>query len=120
MKYALLIYDQQQYWNTWSEDERSQILAEYQAFTDRVKSKGIFCAAEPLQPIAEARTLRRQDSGELLETDGPFAETREQLAGFYLLECENLDEAIELAAEIPAARFGTIEVRPAIELEVSQ
>ncbi len=118
MNYALLIYDQEQYWDTWSEEERATILAEYQAFTEKVKSTGAYLSAEPLRRVETARTMRRRE-GNLLQTDGPFAETKEQLAGFYLLECENLDEAIEYAAEIPAARFGTIEIRPAIDLEAT-
>lgn len=115
MKYALLIYDEEQWSKTMTESERQKVLTDYYAFTKEVTEAGILVAAEPLEPVATATTIRKRNN-QVLKTDGPFAETKEQLAGFYLLECSNLDEAIEYAAKIPSAKFGTIEVRPAIDL----
>ena len=83
----------------------------YQAFTEEVTKKGINKGGEALEPIAAATTVRVRD-GKTTTTDGPFAETKEQLGGFYLLDCTNLDEAIEFAAKIPSATHGSIEVRP--------
>ncbi len=85
--------------------------AAYAAFTAEVRSRGLYEAGEALQPSSTATTVRVRD-GRVETTDGPFAETKEVLGGFYLLDCRDLDEAIELAAKIPAARIGSIEVRP--------
>ena len=116
MKYALLIYDQEQYWTDMDQSERERVMAGYTAFTEEIQNKKVMVGAEALQPVRTAKTWRKRE-GKLLKTDGPFAETKELLAGFYLLDCESLDEALEYAAKIPAAKFGTIEVRPAIDLE---
>ncbi|HZM73429.1 MAG TPA: YciI family protein [Candidatus Polarisedimenticolia bacterium] len=92
-----------------------QQLAEYDAFTKETRDRGLMLAGEALQPTETATSVRVRD-GSTLVTDGPFAETKEALGGFYLLECKDLDEAIELAAKIPGARQGTIEVRPIWQL----
>jgi len=92
-----------------------QQLAEYDAFTKEARDRGLMLAGEALQPTETATSVRVRD-GSTLVTDGPFAETKEALGGFYLLECKDLDEAIELAAKIPGARQGTIEVRPIWQL----
>lgn len=87
------------------------IMAEYNAFTRETRDRGQFVAGEALEPTVTATSVRVRD-GRTVVTDGPFAETKEALGGFYLLECKDLDEAIEMAAKIPAARDGTVEVRP--------
>lgn len=111
MQYLLLIYDEEKTWAAMSEAERQATFAEYGAFTREVRASGHFKAGEALQPISTATSVRVR-AGKVLSTDGPFAETREQLGGFYLIEAKNLDEAVAIAARIPSARFGTIEVRP--------
>jgi len=115
MKYMLLIYDEEQVWAKLPEAERKQIYAEYGQFSQQVKSTGQYVTGAQLQPIAAATSVRVRNGKRLL-TDGPFAETREQLGGYYLVEAKNLDEAISLAERIPSARFGTIEVRPLVEV----
>lgn len=111
MQYLLLIYDEEKTWESMSEAERQATFAEYGTFTREVRESGHFKAGEALQPVSTATSVRVRD-GKVLSTDGPFAETREQLGGFYLIEAKNLDEAVAIAARIPSARFGTIEVRP--------
>jgi hypothetical protein len=110
MKYALLIYGSDEEWASRSDEERAAIYQEYAALSDE---PGVFGGAE-LQPAAVATTVRRRDN-ETLTTDGPFAETKEVLGGMYLLEADNLDDAIAFATRIPAARHGSIEVRPLVE-----
>ena len=88
-----------------------KMLAEYQAFTQAIVQSGNFKAGDRLQPTTTATTVRVRD-GKVLTTDGPFAETREQLGGYYLIEAKDLNAAIEIAARIPSARIGSIEVRP--------
>jgi hypothetical protein len=111
MKYLLLIYNAETNWTSRSEAERAKIFDEYMAYTNRIHGSGNYIAGEALQPIATATTVRTRD-GKTVTTDGPFAETREQLGGFYMVEAKDLDEAIELAKGIPAVRQGCIEVRP--------
>ena len=115
MQYMLLIYDDEQQWQLMSEGERKAIMQEYFAYTTSVREKGQFVDGAPLQPTTTATSVRVRN-GETLVTDGPFAETKEQLGGFYLVEAESVDEAIELASRIPSARLGTIEVRPVMEI----
>jgi hypothetical protein len=115
MKYMLLIYDSEQDWLNLSEAEHQQIYGEYRQFTEQIQASGQFLAGSQLQPISTATSVRLRDGKELV-TDGPFAETREQLAGYYLIEAKDLDEATAIAARIPSARFGTIEVRPVVEM----
>jgi hypothetical protein len=116
MHYALLIYANEQDWANQSEEESQAQYQEYMAFTKDVVDRGIQKAGEALQPTATATTVRVRD-GETLTTDGPFAETKEQLGGFYIVECKDLDEAIEVAARIPDVRRGSIEVRPVMEFD---
>jgi hypothetical protein len=114
MRYLLLIYTQEIDEQP-PEDVANASHAAYAAFTADVKARGLFQAGEALAPTSTATTVRLVD-GEVIATDGPFAETKEALGGFYLIEARDLDEAIEIAAKIPAAAFGSIEVRPIWEL----
>jgi hypothetical protein len=114
MKYMLLIYHDEQSWNGISEAERQQIYGEYRKLREELLSKGQFVTGSQLQPITTATSVRVRDGKELV-TDGPFAETHEQLGGYFLVEAKNLDEATSIAARIPSARTGTIEVRPLVE-----
>ena len=111
MKYLLLIYENEKAFEAISEAEQGKIFQEYMDYTNGIKKAGNYIAGEALQPISTATTVRVKN-GKTLTTDGPFAETREQLGGFYLVEAKDLDEAIKLAAGIPDARAGSIEVRP--------
>lgn len=110
MQYLLLIYENEAKAPT-SDEEMGKIIAEYQAFTESIKKAGSFLGGEALQPVSTATTVRVRD-GKTTMTDGPFAETNEQLGGYYLVEAKDLDEAVAIAARIPAARGGSIEVRP--------
>jgi len=111
MKYLLLIYDNEANRAGMSEAEQGKIFQEYMDYTSQIRKSGNYIAGEALQPTATATTVRVKN-GKTLTTDGPFAETREQLGGFYLVEAKDLDQAISLAARIPSARMGSIEVRP--------
>ena len=117
MKYALLIYASEQDWTSQTEEESQAQFQEYMAFTKDIVDRGIYKGGEALQQIATATTVRVRD-GETLTTDGPFAETKEQLGGFYLVEAKDLDEAIEIATRIPDVRRGSIEVRPIMEMDM--
>ena len=114
MRYLLLIYTQETD-ETPPDDVAAASHAAYAAFTRDVRERGILQAGEALTPTSTATTVRLVD-GQVVATDGPFAETKEALGGFYLIEARDLDEAIEIAAKIPAAAFGAIEVRPIWEL----
>ncbi|HEU4559609.1 MAG TPA: YciI family protein [Longimicrobium sp.] len=114
MKYLCLIYDDENAWATLPQDESDAIMGEYFAFTNGIQESGQYVAGEALQPTSTATTLRIRN-GKLSTTDGPFAETKEQLGGFYLIEARDLNEAIQVAAKIPSARFGSIEVRPVVD-----
>lgn len=111
MKYLLLIYTNEAQDGKATPAEMQAVMGAYYAFTNEVKDKGVYVAGEALQPIATATTVRVRD-GKALTTDGPFAETREQLGGFYMVDCKNLDEAIDYAGKIPGAKHGSVEVRP--------
>jgi len=111
VQYMLLIYGDQNSWQALGEEERGQIMQAYGAFTQELRDSGAMVAGDALQPTQSATTVRVQN-GETLTTDGPFAETKEQLGGYYLIEAESLDEAIEWASKIPAASHGSVEVRP--------
>jgi hypothetical protein len=114
MRYALLIYDDQSDWANATPEESQATMNAYMAFTKDVQERGLMQAGEALQPVTTATTVRSRN-GETLTTDGPFAETKEQLGGFYIVDCKDLDEAIEVAAKIPGAKNGSIEVRPIME-----
>jgi len=114
MKYMLLIYDNEQAWTRITEAEQRKVLGEYMSFTADIKASRNYLAGSQLQPIATATSVRVRDGKEVV-TDGPFAETHEQLGGYYLIEAKDLDEATRIAARIPSAQFGTIEVRPIVE-----
>ena len=111
MKYLLLIYENEGAWATMSEAEQGKVYQEYMAYSQSIRGSGHHLAGQALQPVSTATTVRVKN-GKTLTTDGPFAETREQLGGFYMVEAKDLDEAIGLAARIPGARTGCIEVRP--------
>ncbi len=114
MRYVLSIYENEKLWDSMSEAERQAVMGEYSDFTDGITKSGNFVAGEALQPVATATTVRIRD-GKRLTTDGPFAETKEQLGGFYLIEAENIDQAIAIASRLPTARTGSVEVRPVID-----
>lgn len=116
MRYLLLIYSNETADAQASEAQQAEEYEAYNAFTNAVKEGGVHQGGEALQPVATATTVRVQN-GKTLTTDGPFAETKEQLGGYYLLNCKDLDEAISYAAKIPAASHGSIEVRPIMEFE---
>ena len=116
MQYLLTIYvDEADFANATPEDGM-KMMAAYDAVTEELKQAGVFLGGEGLQATSTATTVRVRD-GEPLLTDGPFAETREQLAGFYLVDCGDLDEAVGWAAKIPGAARGSVEVRPVIDYE---
>jgi hypothetical protein len=112
MKYMLLIHTDE---NCWTDDERQNCYNESTELTHELNARGQYLGASPLQPVATATSVRVRD-GKRLVTDGPFAETREQLGGYFLIEAKDLNEAIGIAARIPGARKGTVEVRPVMEL----
>jgi hypothetical protein len=112
MKYMLLIYSDEK---AWTEDDRAHCYAESTQLTHDLDARGQYLGASPLLPVATATSVRVRD-GKCLVTDGPFAETREQLGGYFLIEAKDLNEAIRIAALIPGARKGTVEVRPVMEL----
>lgn len=114
MRYTLLIYVDQHLYEKQSAEEMQALTAAYNAFGERFKDQ--IKGGEALLPTTAATTVRVRD-GKTLSTDGPFAETKEQLGGYYLVTCENLDEAIQMAAQIPDAIQGSIEVRPVMEFE---
>jgi hypothetical protein len=112
MKYMLLIYMGE---NAMTETEREHCYVESTQLCHDLQAKGQFLDASPLHPVATATSVRIRD-GKRLVTDGPFAETREQLGGFYLIDVKDLDEAIAIAARVPPAKKGTVEIRPVLEL----
>lgn len=112
MKYMLLIYTDEA---AWTEGEREHCYADSTRLTHELNAKRQYLGAAPLHPVSTATSVRIRD-GKRLVTDGPFAETREQLGGFFLVEAQDLDEAIGIAARIPGARKGTVEVRPVLDL----
>jgi hypothetical protein len=112
MKYMLLIYADE---NAWTEPERQLCYGESTELAHQLKTKGQYISASPLQPVATATSVRVRE-GKRTIRDGPFAETREQLGGYFMIEARDLDEAIAVAAKIPGARKGTVEVRPVLEL----
>ncbi len=114
MKYLCLIYDDEKQMEGMPKDESDAFMGEYFAFTQGIQESGQFIAGEALHPVHTATTVRIRN-GQMSTTDGPFAETKEQLGGFYLIEARDLNEAIQVAAKIPSARTGSIEVRPVVD-----
>jgi hypothetical protein len=114
MKYLCLIYENEKSWENASPAEGEAIMNEYFRFTADIQKKGKYIAGEALQPTQTATTVRVRN-GKVSTTDGPFAETKEQLGGFYLIEANDLNDAIQVAAKIPAVRSGSIEVRPVVD-----
>jgi hypothetical protein len=117
MQYMLLIHNDEQEWAALGDEERNAIIGEYFEFGDSIRDQRLQGA--PLEP-SSATTVVRVRSGETLVTDGPFAETKEQLGGFYLIEADTLDEALEIAARVPGAKYGAIEVRPVAQVPARQ
>ncbi len=115
MRYILMICTDESTVAAASPEEGSAMMAEYGTFTEEMGRRGVLQGGERLRPTTDATTVQVRD-GEVLTSDGPFAETKEQVGGYYVVECKDLDEAIEIAAKIPGARVGTIEVRPIWEM----
>ena len=111
MKYLCLIYDDESKWAGMPAAEAEAMMGEYFAFTEGIRKSGHYMAGEALQPVQTATTVRVRN-GRVSTTDGPFAETKEQLGGFYLIDARDLNDAIQVAAKIPSARTGSVEVRP--------
>ena len=112
MRYMLLIYGDEKVLN---QSEREHCYEESTQLAHDIKASGNYIDASPLHPVATATSVRIRD-GKRVVTDGPFAETKEQLGGYYLIDVDNLDQAIEITSRIPAAKWGTVEIRPVIEL----
>jgi len=115
MRYALLIASEEASNGGPAPGQESDVLPEYMKFGEEMTKRGVLRGGERLRPSNDATTVRVRD-GEVLTSDGPFAETKEQIGGFYLVDCKDLDEAIEVASKIPGARDGSIEVRPIWEM----
>jgi hypothetical protein len=115
MRYLLMICTDESAMSAASPEETAAMMTEYMAFGDEMGKKGVLQGGERLYPTTDATTVQVRD-GEVLTLDGPFAETKEQMGGYYVVDCPNLDEAIAVAAKIPGARLGSIEVRPIWEM----
>lgn len=116
MRYLCLIYDDEKKIEAMKQDESERFMGEYFQFTDDIRKSGQYLAGEALQPVSTATTVRIRN-GRVTTTDGPFAETKEQLGGFYMVQARDLNEAIQVAAKIPSAKIGSIEIRPVVEFE---
>ena len=114
MRYLCLIYDEEKKLAGMSKGESDAFMGEYFAFTEGIKASGHYLGGNALQPVTTATTVRVRN-GKVSTTDGPFAETQEQLGGYYLIEAKDLNDAIQVAAKIPSSRIGSIEVRPIME-----
>jgi hypothetical protein len=114
VRYLLLIYDDEQMWARMAPEESAKLMQEYFDYSSWLEGKGWFHGGDALQPTQTATTVRVRE-GERILTDGPFAETKEQLGGYYLIDVPGLDEALEAAERIPSARLGSIEIRPVME-----
>ena len=117
MRYLCLIYDDETNARTRSKAEGDQMMSEYMAFTASIRQSGQYVGGDALQPVNTATTVRVRN-GKVSTTDGPFAETKEQLGGFYMIQARDLNEAIQVAARIPSARSGSVEVRPVMEFDL--
>jgi len=115
MKYLCLIYEDESFWTTTPKPELDAIMVDYRAFGTTYKQSGHILGGHALQPTSSATTIRVRN-GKMSTTDGPFAETREQLGGYYMLDAKDLNEAIQIAAKIPGAKSGCVEVRPIMEI----
>jgi hypothetical protein len=115
MQYLCLIYGDEAMSKRASQEDRAKMFAEYKVFTAELKGSGKMLGGEALESVSTATTVRVKD-GKTLRTDGPFAETREQLGGYYAIEAKDLDEAVMIAAKIPGAKYGSIEVRPIMQI----
>ena len=111
MRYLLMICTEETAAEASSPEEQAAGLAEYGAFMEEMGRRGVLQGGERLRPTTDATTVRVRD-GEIVTSDGPFAETKEQVGGYFVVDCKDLDDAIEVASKIPGARFGSIEVRP--------
>ena len=111
MKYLCLIYDSESAMKNMTREQGEAVMADYMAFTDGIRKSGHYVSGEALKPTPTASTVRVRQ-GKVSTTDGPFAETKEQLGGFYLIEAKDLNDAIQVASRIPGAKTGSIEVRP--------
>ena len=115
MKYLCLIYSDEAQWPKLPQAENEKMLSEYREFGESIKASGHWVAGHRLHPTSSASTVRIRN-GKLSTTDGPFAETKEQLGGFYMIEAKDLNDAIQVASRIPGAKHGSIEVRPVAEV----
>ena len=116
MRYLCLIYENEKNWETMPKEQADSMMGEYFAFTDGIRKSGHYIGGEALQPTQAATTVRVRN-GKISTTDGPFAETKEQLGGYYLIQAKDLNDAIQVASKIPSARLGEIEIRPVIEFD---
>ena len=113
MKYLCLIYDEEKNLASMAKSEMDALMGEYRAFGESIKASGHHLAGQQLQPVHTATSVRVRN-GKMSATDGPYAETKEQLGGFYMIEAKDLNDAIQVASRIPSAKIGTIEVRPIV------
>lgn len=114
MRYALLMCTDES--AVISHEERSRRVTACASFQDQMRERGVLLAGEQLHPTQTATTVRCWDGGDIMVSDGPFAETRERISGFFIVECKDLDEAIDVATSVPAAWYGTVEVRPVADM----
>jgi hypothetical protein len=114
-QYMLLIYDEEAQRASATEEDMARVMQEYYAYTDSLTQRGALKEGAPLDPISTAKTVRVRD-GQALVVDGPFAETKEQLGGFYMVECDTVDQAVEAAKMCPGAKYGSVEVRPIMQI----
>ena len=115
MKYLCLIYENEQHWANATKDKIDTLMGEYFAFSDDIRKSGHYLGGNGLQPVSTATTIRVRN-GKVSTTDGPFAETKEQLGGYYLIEAKDLNDAIQVAARIPGAKSGAVKIRPTLTL----
>jgi hypothetical protein len=115
MQYLCLIYEDETIWQKMAKPEAQKLFDEYHALTEGLKKSGHYVGGNALQPTDTATSIRVRN-GKMSTTDGPFAETKEQLGGYYLVEAKDLNDALQLASRIPGARFGTVEVRPIMQI----